>query len=64
MGEATSFSTHSSLLTKNRPESKDKTWGWAEEREVFGESQVSQEGSKNEESIIIRGNLLSGSQVY
>ena len=48
---------------KNRPESKDKTLGWTEEGEVFRESQVSHEGSKNEESMIIKGNLLPGSQV-
>lgn len=32
----------------------DKTWEQAEEREVFRESQVNWEGSKKEESLIIR----------
>lgn len=31
---------------KNRSESKDQTWAWAEEKEVFGESQEIQ-GGKN-----------------
>lgn len=51
----TSFLAHSSLLTKKeRARKQDQTWGWAEEREVFGENQVNQGGSQNEESLRIK----------
>lgn len=62
-GRSLFLDSHSSLLTKkNRSEKKDKTWEWAEEREVFREIQVNQEGPKEKESLII-GILLPGSQM-
>lgn len=55
---------HSFLLTKKEwARNQDKSWGWTEEREVFGESHVNQGGPRRGEPND-RGNLLPGGQVY
>lgn len=62
VGGNLSLNSHFFPISKRRQVRRQgQNLGQVEETDIFRESQVNQEGSKNEESLITRGNVPAGS---